>query len=188
VTGSTAATTGVAMSACPGCEIRLPLIDGTAHLYVGATMACWAVYGSILAREYSNPRYRAVHRLTVDAYGAQHPGEPERRSIQSVNVHLVGLHLVLDGDADSAFARRVIGTITDLFTDRLVWLVPPPHRGTLTVLDIAPAPDADDHCARVREWASGERLGMAVPHGHWMTTTPASARAGSSSAGCGSRA
>jgi transposase len=34
----------------------------------------------------------------------------------------------------------------------------------------------------------GERLRMAVPHGHWMTTTPASARAGSSSAACASRA
>lgn len=154
MTGSTAATTGVAMAACPGCDIRLPLIDGTAHPYVGATMACWAVYGSILAREYGDPRYMAVHRLTVDAYGAQHPGEPERRSIQSVNVHLVGLHLVLDRDADSAFARRVIGAITNLLSDRLVWLVPPADRGAQTVLDVISARDALDHSRRVRAWAS----------------------------------
>jgi hypothetical protein len=142
------------MSACPGCRARLPSVTGTTHPYVGASAGCWEVYGELLAREYSDPRYMAVHRLTVDAYCAQHPGEPERRSIQSVSVHLVGLHLVLDRGADGAFARHVIAAITTMPAERLVWLTSPAHRGELTVLDVMPARDADDHGARVRRWAA----------------------------------
>jgi hypothetical protein len=138
---------------CPGCGLRLPPADGATHPYVGASPACWALYSEILAREYGDPAYMAVHRLTVDAYCAQHPGEPERRSIQSVNVHLVGLHLVLDRGAAGPFARSVIGAITNVMADRLVWLEPPATLGARSVLDVAAARDAAEHGVRVRDWA-----------------------------------
>ena len=107
----------------------------------------------------------AVHRLTVDAYCAQHPGAPERRSIQSVNVHLVGLHLVLDRNADGAFARRVIGAIADLPGGQLAWLTPPAKRGRLTVLDVIQARDAEDHGVRVRDWAKSVWSAWTLQHG-----------------------
>ena len=33
------------------------------------------VYGEVLAREYSDPSYVSLHRLTADTYAVQHPGE-----------------------------------------------------------------------------------------------------------------
>ena len=116
-------------------------------------MACWTRYCWLLEREYSDPAFLAVHRLTVDAYAAQHPGKPERRSIQSVNVHLVGLHLVLDRNLSGAFARKILGVITQQLVESLVWLEPPPSRGAVTVLQTLEAANAEEHGRLVRDWA-----------------------------------
>jgi hypothetical protein len=50
----------------------------------------------LLAREFSMPSYARFHSLTVDAYTVQHPGVPDRRSIQSVAVHSMSLCLVIE--------------------------------------------------------------------------------------------
>ena len=73
---------------CAGCGALVPVTDGPTHPYIGASPGCWAIYGEVLAREYGEYAYPPVHRLTVDAYAAQHPGVPSRRSIQSVAIHL----------------------------------------------------------------------------------------------------
>jgi hypothetical protein len=75
-------------SACPGCGLELPEHDGPTHAYIGASPACWALYGEL--------RYPPSHRLTVDVYAVQHPGGDERRAIQSVALHLMALCLVLE--------------------------------------------------------------------------------------------
>jgi len=48
--------------------------DGPAHAYMLSSPGCWAAYGELLAREYSDSAYRRLHRLSVDAYALQHPG------------------------------------------------------------------------------------------------------------------
>ena len=61
-------------------------IEGKPHNYIGAVQGCWNLYGIILAKEYL--KYNALeltHRLTVDTYAVQHPGYPNRRSIQKGN-------------------------------------------------------------------------------------------------------
>ncbi|WP_217429780.1 DUF5946 family protein, partial [Sphingomonas bacterium] len=92
--------------------MALPAATGPAHGYLGASPACWARYGELLAREYGDPAYMAAHRLTVDAYCAQHPGEPERRTIQSAHVHLVGLHLTLERDWPGKRVRATLAAVT----------------------------------------------------------------------------
>ncbi|MDH3581190.1 MAG: DUF5946 family protein [Hyphomicrobiales bacterium] len=84
------------LAPCPDCGANVPVSDGPTHAYLGASAGCWAVFGEVLAKEFEDQRFFAVHQFTVDAYAAQHPGKPERRSIQSVAVHLAGLHLALD--------------------------------------------------------------------------------------------
>jgi hypothetical protein len=81
---------------CPGCGALVLAADGPTHPYYDKAPGCWALYGEVLAREYSDFRFGRVHHLTVDAYAAQHPGQPERRTIKSVAVHLIGLHLALE--------------------------------------------------------------------------------------------
>jgi len=93
------------LTLCPGCGLLLPAADGPTHSYIGASAACWALYGQVLAIEAGTYRQPAWHRLTVDAYAVQHPGIPERRSIQSVCVHLISLCLMLEHDISPAVPR-----------------------------------------------------------------------------------
>jgi len=58
----------------------------------------------VLAREYSEPAYFGVHQLTVDTYAVQHPGVAERRSIQSVALHLITLSLMVERGAIAAWS------------------------------------------------------------------------------------
>ncbi|MFN2467164.1 MAG: DUF5946 family protein, partial [Gaiellaceae bacterium] len=108
-------------------------------------------YGEVLAREFGDPRYFAVHQLTVDAYAAQHPGVAERRAIQSVGLHLMTLCMVVEEDADPRegpkLHRRMLGRAA------FEWLDPPPTDDGLTVADVLPAQTRSEHERLVRAWA-----------------------------------
>ncbi len=107
----------------------------------------------MLAREYSDPAFMAVHGLTVDAYAVQHPGSPSPQTIHSAGVHLVALHLVLEGGRGVVEAARFRQRAVERIRDRFTWLEPPPSLGALTVLDVEGAADAAEHEARVHVWA-----------------------------------
>jgi hypothetical protein len=140
---------------CWGCGALVEDRPGPApaHKYLGASPGCWAIYGEILAKEYGEYRYpQPTHRLTVDAYAVQHPGNPERRSIQSVNGHLVGLYLVLERSMNAPDATGALGTIL-VHAGKFTWLEPPVPNGRLTVLDVVGANALEEHARRVELWA-----------------------------------
>ena len=154
---------------CPGCGLELPESDGPTHAYLGASAACWAVFGEVLAKEYQDARYYKVHQLTVDAYAAQHPGKPERKSIQSVALHLVGLHLALERsrppEAILAAHRACAARARDF-----IWLDPPAPPFDMTILDVAAADTAEDHGTRVHAHADAVWRTWTPHHGiirHW---------------------
>ena len=141
-----------AASRCPGCGAVFAARGGATHPYIGASPECWAVYGEVLAAEYVDASRRGVHRLTVDAYAVQHPGEPARRPARSVAIHLIGLCLALDrGYSSDAVGPAVDGIVARL--EAFHWLEPPPFRGLTTVRDVVGAPTADEHRRRVEAWA-----------------------------------
>lgn len=144
--------TAASATACPGCGVVLADPGNVATPHRGASPGCWAVYGDILAREYGEFSYPAIHRLTVDAYGAQHPGERSPTSIQSQAVHLIALHLAIEEGIEP---RRVPSEIGRLVADpsALRWLEPPPPDGQRTVLDVASARNLKEHRLRVEWWA-----------------------------------
>lgn len=132
--------------------MELPETQGPTHPYIGASPACWEMYGEALARSYGEFRYPACHRLTVDAYAVQHPGVPERRSIGSVGLHLMRLCAVLERDLalrDGASAMREVAARRPAFH----WLQPPRAIGTITVRDVLGARDVDEYCAWAERWA-----------------------------------
>jgi hypothetical protein len=138
--------------ACPGCGLVLPVIDGAADPYAGASPACWAVFGQVTARDYGEFQYPDVHRLIVDAYMSQHPGFATPAGRRSVVVHLVGLLLVLERGA----AGRAVGEIMgNVFPDKrdIAPLEPVPWLGELTVASLLDAPDLTAHSQRARRWA-----------------------------------
>jgi len=103
---------------CPSCGADVPEVDGPVHAYVASSPGCWRAFGEIQADEALRFGYPPAHRLVVDAYMAQHPGDGrDRRDRQSVFVHLAGLCAVLEEGAPPRLAtdclRRVLRAHTD---------------------------------------------------------------------------
>jgi hypothetical protein len=131
--------------------------------HAGSSPGCWAVYGDILAREYGEWSYPAIHRLTHDTYGAQHPGEPSRESAQTLAAHLISLHLSLERDIAP---RRIPAEMGRLVVDPAVfrWLEPPPPVTQRTVLDVVGARNLREHRLRVDWWARSVWEGWSDHH------------------------
>lgn len=149
---------------CYGCGALVENINGGAHEYIGALPGCWAIFGDILAKEYSNPSYfHPAHRLTVDTYAVQHPGVPSRKSIQSVNVHLAALYLAVEKKRDIRQIPKFMSLMTKEAQD-FVWLEPPVPNGIITVLDVVKAEDARKHQETVKNWAEDVWLAWETHH------------------------
>ena len=141
------------VEACPGCGAHYaPHATDVTHPYIGASPACWAAFGELLAREFQDQAYGRIHRHTVDVYTAQHPGVDDRRQRQSVAIHLIGLCHWLEHDLD---AQRVIAaTQAVLKGDRPDWpWLQPPDEYEVTVGDVLTAQSGDEHERLVRTWA-----------------------------------
>jgi len=137
---------------CPGCGGNFPAIEGPTHRYLESSPGCWKVYGEVLAREYSDPAYARLHRLTVDTYAVQHPGRPNPQAIQSVAGHLISLCLVLERRKSMAEATKAVGLVTRR-KGHYMWLDPPCSMGAVTVADVHMAQSIEAHLALVQKWA-----------------------------------
>lgn len=122
--------------------------------------------GGVLAREYGDPRYCRAHRMTVDAYAAQHPGRPERRTVRSINVHLASLYLLLDRGASAEVARRAMATLVERHAATFMWLGPPASPGSVRVDSVVAAGDAEANGRAVDRWARSVWSAWAAYHGH----------------------
>jgi hypothetical protein len=137
---------------CPGCGGMFAEVEGPTHRYMESSPGCWAAYGIVLAREYSDPAYFAVHRLTVDAYAAQHPGRPSPQSMRSVGLHLVRLCLLLELGLPAEKANDAMVAAAKA-KHAFTWLEPPRSLGPLTVAGIVGLRSAAEHKQAVRSWA-----------------------------------
>jgi CTP:molybdopterin cytidylyltransferase MocA len=138
---------------CPGCGATyLPQVLDETHPYIGASAACWATFGELLAREFGDPAYGVIHRHTVDVYAVQHPGRDGRRQRQSVALHLVALCHWLEHALDvariNAITQRLAGE------DRTWPWLTPPNRYGMTVVDVLGATSAAEHVELMRAWAA----------------------------------
>jgi hypothetical protein len=139
---------------CPDCQALVPETDGPTHPYIGANPGCWGIYGEVLAREYGDhPKFQNVHRLTVDAYAVQHPGKPERRSIQSINVHLVALYLMLEKRMTPTQVTQAMGRLIEECAESFEWLEPPAELGKVKVTSVWLAETPEEHARTVQVWA-----------------------------------
>jgi len=138
---------------CMWCKGVFSAIGGPSHAYMESTPACWAAFGRVIAREYSDQRYFSVHQLSVDAYAVQHPGVPSRQSIQSVAVHLVRLCLFLEHGLTPERANHAMLAAAKQKA-RYQWLQPPDFLGELTVADVEATSSVNAHLDMVRRWAA----------------------------------
>jgi Family of unknown function (DUF5946) len=145
-------------------------MDGPTHRYMESSPGCWAAFGEVLAREYSDPAYMAVHRLSVDTYAIQHPGTPSRQTIQSVGLHLIRLGLLLEHGIDSRLANEAMLTASKI-KHTFKWLEPPASLGAITVAEVAAASTVEAHVKTVNEWARATWQAWAPHHAtiqHWI--------------------
>ena len=154
---------GTQRTRCFGCGGLVPQMDGPTHRYMESSPGCWHVYGQVLSREYSDPAFGVLHRLTVDSYAVQHPGRPSAQAIQSVCVHLISLCLVLERGLAVAYATRVMGAATRT-KERFFWLTPPTSLGEVTVADVGEVATSLQHEEKVRAWAEAAWSAWAAHH------------------------
>lgn len=146
---------------CIPCGALVPAIDGPTHAYMLSSPGCWRLYGEVLAHEYGEYGMPSVHQLSVDAYAVQHPGVPERRSRQSVAVHLISLCLMLQCGMPPERAAAIMRS----FTHReFPWLEPQPSAYDVTVVDVWAARNLEDHVAAVQRWAGAAWEAWNVHH------------------------
>lgn len=118
----------------------------------------------MLAREYEDVQRFAVHRLTVDAYAVQHPGQCSRQATQSVALHLMSLHGVIERGWSCARATTFLGHAAAARREPWPRLAPPPTHFALTVLHALAATDAASHQQRVHAWAESAWRAWAAHH------------------------
>lgn len=139
---------------CRGCNALVPDIEGPVHKYVSSAPGCWKVFGEVQADESLRFRHPPEHRLVVDAYMAQHPGDAQdRRDRQSVFVHLVALCALLERSTPPDAVTQVLGRVVRSRRDFPV-LLRPSNPGAVTVLRMVGAVDLDDYAVRAQEWAT----------------------------------
>ena len=137
-------------------------MSGPQHPYMKSSPGCWAAYGEILARQYTDAAYASTLQLTVDAYAAQHPGRPSPQAIQSVCRHLISLCLTIEGGASADEAIAAIQR-SEKLRNRFAWLEPPWPRGEITVARLIGIDQPLRHRELARAWA-GEVWQAWSPH------------------------
>lgn len=170
-------STSYALQLCPGCGSRLPATEGPTHDYMSSSLARWAAFNTIMAREYSNPILMPVHRLSVDAWAVQHLGEGSRRAIQSGGLHLARLMAQLEDDLGFEAANALMLRIS-VHKAALPELSPRP-RYKMTVANVVDADAPENHIRQVRLWAETTLSDWADEHEYirdWFWRIPSPSR------------
>lgn len=142
----------------------MPDIEGPVHKYVPSAPGCWKIFGEVQADEALRFGYPPEHRLVVDAYMAQHPGDgQDRRDRQSVFVHLVALCALIEHSTPPDAVTRLLGRVVRSRPD-----FPNLRRsgdpGAVTVRDMVGASDLADYGTRAREWGTAVWASWADHH------------------------
>jgi len=140
---------------CRGCGASFERTDWALDQDLRAAPECWRANGDAAGFAAGHlPVTGAVLQLHVDAYGAQHAGDPT--PVIQVGYALAGLYLVLERGVDGPGVRDAHQRMG---RPQPWWpvLEPPAVPAPVTVLDVlaagAAAGSPQEHVAAVRRWA-----------------------------------
>ncbi len=172
---------------CPGCGVRFHVHAGPTHRYIGASAACWALYSALLAGQppleellsdsvvdsrtigvSAHAAPAGVEALLIDAYAAQHHGEPSPQAIQSVAVHLLVLHGVFRvgvAPTQALWLRRRALRQRGVFH----WLTPPPPGTALSLRHLFPGGGVAAVYS-VAEYVASVHAAWEAAHGEQLAT------------------
>lgn len=117
----------------------------------GGTAGCRAEFETLLARDFEDARFFAVHRMFVDCYCLQHP-EDYCVSAKSLAAHLVGLAQIVEAEASPATGSADLRSWLD-GDKALDKPALPEARGEVTLGDLAGIEDSAAWRKAVRGWA-----------------------------------
>jgi hypothetical protein len=143
---------------CFACGAKSLNIDGECHEYMLSSPGCWAMFGEIMAREFSGEKekYWKAHQFTVDAYALQHIGrKKDKRALNSVNIHLASLYVIFEEGVSFESAPEVRKQFSQYYKGKnlLEWLEPPTSFGKLTVFEPWNNENPDLHFEITEQWA-----------------------------------
>jgi hypothetical protein len=124
---------------------------GCGRIVQGGTQGCQARYEELLARDYEEAAFFAVHRMFVDTYSLQHP-ERYCVSAKSLAAHLVGLGQILEEGISAASGGPALRDWLD--GKRELDKPPLPEaRGEITLGDLEAIEEPGPWCDAMRAWA-----------------------------------
>lgn len=126
--------------------------SGCGRAVAGGTEGCRGEFDALLARDFSDPRFFASHRLFVDIYSLQHPDE-FCRSAKSLAAHLCGLGLILEHGASAATGAAALRAWLD-GPCALDKPAVPADRGAITLGDLAGIDDPAAWRSALDRWAA----------------------------------
>ncbi|MBE2199241.1 MAG: hypothetical protein IAE79_11575 [Anaerolinea sp.] len=148
--------TAAQIEPCPGCGALFPPQTGAMHQYIGASTACWGLYSALLNGGEPPLAPGQFNALLVDAYAAQHPGQPSPQAIQSVAVHLLTLYGVLVRGLPPQRAlwvrQQAVSTKHGGKDGRYSWLTPPDLTQTIAIAAIVAQPTPAARTALVEQY------------------------------------
>jgi hypothetical protein len=139
---------------CPGCGLELPAEPAAPTVPLNASKECAAVYAEVSGFEFEHPVMLRYHQLSVDAYGAQHAGDPTTPI--RLGYSLAGLWLALEHGFSGDEVRAVhahMGHAQDWWPT----FRPPAPGEWMTVRDVAEQGvrrgSSTGHATATRAWA-----------------------------------
>lgn len=136
-------------SVCPDCGAP-----------VAGREACQALWDEISLRAYTNLAYARVRDLGFDAYCMQHPRYT--LSAKSYAAHLTRLCCGLEFNADPAVYAAIRRWLDGRLN--LTKPAPPDSVGNVTVADLHPMRDGEEHIRLVYAWANNVWAAYASQH------------------------
>jgi hypothetical protein len=147
---------------CPGCGLELPKLDAPTPAHLGASSACWALYGRLLVCEYTMTGDGRIRQLTVATYAVQHPGASKHDPCGGTALQLIALYLLLERGTSAPRTAAMLERIR-VRASAVRSLEPPTSNGTINVADVLAARTPNDHAQLVSRWARDVWLAW-TPH------------------------
>lgn len=145
-----------------GATVTAARCGGCGRSVEGGTQGCQARFEELLARDYENAAFFAVHRMFVDTYALQHP-ERYCRSAKSLAAHLVGLGQILENGISAATGAPALRD----WLDGPSALEKPPlpeTRGEITLADVEDIAEPGGWREAVGAWAKSTWQAYAELH------------------------
>ena len=122
---------------------------------------CFELFSELCLYGYTDLQYRSALSYGVDAHALQHPEIHGRKNNAA---HLLRLHWMFERGGHAEGTVNPIWWQAYLQHSDVPILEPPPERGTITVVDVAPAQTPQTYAVLMERWATDVYRAWSLHH------------------------